>query len=145
MLQDNIILCDGKSGVLLAFDGAMVIFCIDAFVAVHKGAVLPTHATSTDLFLLAGAGFLVSSHFSLSTVLPSLRRGVDDHIFWEAPIFSLPVEVHIDRMEALEAKYERREKLQHLHLLAGICRNQIRPVHPGDTLRARVVCDPGGR
>jgi hypothetical protein len=32
VLQDNIILCDGKSGVLLAFDGAMVIFCVDTFV-----------------------------------------------------------------------------------------------------------------
>ncbi len=125
VLQDNIVLCDAKAGVLLAFDGAMVIFCIDAFVngrAGHPGLVL---MAINGLFLLAAAAFLISCHFSQTTVLPRIRRGREDHIFWEAPVFHLPLERYIETMEKLDAESERRDKLAHLHMLAGICRNKF--------------------
>ena len=125
VLQDNIVLCDAKSGVLLAFGGAMVIFCIDAFVngrGVGMGGLW--HAANA-LFLVSAVGFLVSCHFSLTTVIPRLRRGSDDHIFWEAPVFDLPVEAYVKKMEALDVVMERRDKLGHLHMLAGICRTKF--------------------
>jgi hypothetical protein len=125
VLQDNIILCDAKSGVLLAFSGAMVIFCIDAFVGGHAPHQGPVHLVANGLFLLAAATFLVSCHFSLTTVLPRLRRGREDHIFWEAPVFSLPLDGYIDAMENLDLERERREKFAHLHTLAGICRSKF--------------------
>ncbi len=124
VLQDNIILCDAKSGVLLAFSSAMVVFCIDAFVGGRNGGGW-LHHSANALFLLAGAGFLVACHFSLTTVLPRLHRGGDDHIFWEAPIFRLPVETYVERMAALDVVLERRDKLTHLHMLAGICRTKF--------------------
>ena len=124
VLQDNIILCDAKSGVLLAFSSAMVVFCIDAFVGGRAGAGWLHHAANA-LFLLAAAGFLVGCHFSLTTVLPRIHRGADDHIFWEAPVFQLPVEAYVDRMAALDLAVERRDKLGHLHMLAGICRKKF--------------------
>ncbi len=125
VLQDNIVLCDAKSGVLLAFDGAMVIFCIDAFVGGRDGGFALLHQAANALFLVSAAAFLVSCHFSLTTVLPRLRRGRDDHIFWEAPIFDLPVERYVEQMERLDVVMERRDKLCHLHMLAGICRTKF--------------------
>jgi hypothetical protein len=127
VLQDNIILCDAKSGVLLAFNGAMVIFCLDTFVSAHgasAGAGFLRHAANA-LFLVAAAAFLASCHFSLTTVLPRLRRGREDHIFWEAPAFRMPVERYVDQMEALDNETERRDKLRHLHMLAGICKTKF--------------------
>ncbi len=124
VLQDNIILCDAKSGMLLAFDGAMVIFCIDTFINAHGAspdAGLLRQAANA-LFLAAAACFLVSCHFSLTTVIPRLRRGREDHIFWEARAFRLPVEQYVEQMEGLDTMTERREKLQHLHMLASICK-----------------------
>ncbi|HEY5412216.1 MAG TPA: hypothetical protein VIJ94_15965 [Caulobacteraceae bacterium] len=125
VLQDNIVLCDAKSGVLLAFGGAMVIFCIDAFVGGHSPHAGALHMAANSLFLISAAAFLVSCHFSLTTVLPRLRRGREDHIFWEAPVFDLPVESYIEIMEELDAVKERRDKLAHLHMLAGICRTKF--------------------
>lgn len=128
VLQDNIVLCDAKSGVLLAFSGAMVIFCLDAFVGLHgaapQGSLL--HLGAIALFVLAAAGFLVSCHFSLATVLPRLRRGRPDHIFWEAPFFRLPVDSYVEQMLALDLAVQHEDRLRHLHTLAGICRSKFR-------------------
>jgi hypothetical protein len=126
VLQDNIILCDAKSGVLLAFDGAMVIFCIDAFVGGRAPHLGLEHGLTNALFLLAAGAFLISCHFSLTTVLPRLRRGRDDHIFWEATVFDLPVDQYVEAMEKIDLERERHDKLSHLHMLAGICREKFR-------------------
>jgi Family of unknown function (DUF5706) len=125
VLQDNIILCDAKSGVLLAFSGAMVIFCLDATASVHGSGDLP-HAALMGLFLVSGAAFLASCHFALTTVLPRLVRGDDDHIFWESSVFKQSIEKYIQHMETIDPDTERRDKLRHLHRLAGICRNKFR-------------------
>ncbi|HZC17640.1 MAG TPA: Pycsar system effector family protein [Caulobacteraceae bacterium] len=128
VLQDNIALCDTKAGLLLAFTGAMVIVCIDTIVNVR-----PTHGAFGGLLgpltkivlLLAAGGFLVSSQFSLTTVLPRIVRGREDHIFWESPVFRLPVEDYVAALNALDPAIERAEQLRHLHLLAGICRSKF--------------------
>ena len=125
VLQENILLCDSKSGILLAFSGAMVVFCIDAFVGGRAAAAGELHQAANALFLLAAAGFLVCCHFSLTTVLPRLHRGHDDHIFWEAPVFDLPIETYVEKMQALDVVTERRDKLAHLHMLARICRTKF--------------------
>ena len=125
VLQDNIVLCDAKSGVLLAFSGAMVIFCIDAFLETRHAET--SLGTMINIFLLISAAvFLVSCHFSLSTVIPRLIRGRDDHIFWESSVFKLPVDQYIAAMEAVDTDTERRDKLHHVHMLASICRMKFR-------------------
>src|SRR5215469_3551656 len=106
VLQDNIILCDAKSGVLLAFDAAMVIYCLDAFVTGGGPHQSPLHMGANGLFLVAAAVFLGSCHFCLTTVIPRLRRGREDHIFWEAPVFSLPVERYVETMDELDLRTE---------------------------------------
>ena len=64
VLQENIVLCDSKSGVLLAFGGAMVIFCVDAFVASRSVHPDIAHWIARGLFLVSAITFLVSCHFS---------------------------------------------------------------------------------
>ncbi|HLI67827.1 MAG TPA: Pycsar system effector family protein [Caulobacteraceae bacterium] len=124
VLQDNITLCDAKSGVLLAFSGGMVIFCIETLVAAHQAAGRSISLTEV-LAALAGLAFLVSCHFSLSTVVPRLLRRRDDHIFWESSVFKLSSEAYLAAMEGLDREAERRDMLLHLHMLAGICRSKF--------------------
>jgi hypothetical protein len=135
VLQDNILLCDTKAGLLLAFTGAMVVFCIEAIASMHEAPT--THALislgiKTLLWISAGA-FLVSSHFSLTTVMPRIVRAKADHIFWESPVFKLPVDEYVATMENIDTDVERDDKLRHLHVLAGICRNKFK--HFGSAMR----------
>jgi hypothetical protein len=127
VLQDNIILCDGKSGVLLAFDGAMVIFCVDTFVELqqHVKSVNVWSELLAALFIISGMAFLASCHFALSTVVPRLRRGKVDHIFWEAPVFSLSEDRYVEEMRKLDVSTGWSDKLRHLHMLAGICKKKF--------------------
>ena len=129
VLQDNVFLCDAKAGLLLTFTGAMVIFCLDAVLRFGDGAVgAPAWVGPTVKVVLvaAGAGFLVSSHFSLTTVMPRIVRGRADHIFWESPVFNLSADDYVAEMRTLDPHVERDDKLRHLHLLAGICRGKYR-------------------
>ena len=127
VLQDNIILCDGKSGVLLAFDGAMVIFCVDTFVDLqkHVPALDSWRELPVALFIVSGLAFLASCHFALTTVVPRLRRGKIDHIFWEAPVFSLSEDRYVEEMRQLDVSTGWNDKLRHLHMLAGICKKKF--------------------
>lgn len=128
ILQDNVLLCDTKAGLLLAFTGAMVIFCIDLVAKLGEtgsGASWAVAMTIRALLGLAGAGFLVSAHFSLTTVLPRMIRGRPDHLFWESPVYYLPADEFVAEMQNLDPKVEQDDKLRHVHLLAGICRGKF--------------------
>ncbi|HEY2707792.1 MAG TPA: Pycsar system effector family protein [Caulobacteraceae bacterium] len=127
VLQDNIALCDNKAGLLLAFTGALVIVSIEAIANVPAGTgpYAPAIGLTAKVLLLLGAGcFLASSHFSLTTVRPRIVRSRSDHIFWESPVFHLPVEEFVTALNTVAAETERAEQLRHLHLLAGICRSK---------------------
>jgi hypothetical protein len=126
VLQENIVLCDHKSGVLLAFTGAMVVYCVSELARRPLGDPHGTMKIIIPVILLVAAlAFLISSSFSLSTVMPRIRRGVtEDHIFWEAPAFKLPVEDYVAVMMGLDPVREHHEKLRHLHTLAAICRSK---------------------
>lgn len=125
VLQDNIILCDTKSGVLLAFTGAMVLFALDSFTKAtgaawlgRSGAVLAPGA-----FLISAAALLVSCASSLSTVWPRLRRTPSGgHVFWESTAFTGPAEAYMREMRNLPLAVQYDEKLLHLYTLAGVCR-----------------------
>jgi hypothetical protein len=127
VLQDNIVLCDAKCGILLAFTGAMVIFCLDAVSEPlrHAREGLLLDAAVAAAFLGAAAAFLVSAGISLFTVMPRLRPDIgEDHIFWESAIFRLPVKDYLEQMRRVRIETERDEKLRHLHTLAAVCRSK---------------------
>ena len=128
VLQDNIILCDTKCGVLLAFTGAMVILSLDALKALVGSTRLSEAASyaGAAAFVLAALGFLVSCGFSLATVMPRIRKdSPEDHIFWESAVFKQPVADYVAAMEGLGFAVEHREKLVHLHTLARVCRGKF--------------------
>jgi hypothetical protein len=60
------------------------------------------------------------------TVVPRLRRGKPDHIFWEAPVFALSEEDYIEEMRRLDVAAGWSDKLSHLHMLASICKAKFR-------------------
>ena len=125
VLQDNIALCDTKSGVLLAFAGAMTLFSLDSFTKATGAHWLgPLGAyLAPGAFLISAAALLASASFSLSTVRPRLRRtNTEDHIFWESSAFKAPPEEYLRQMRSLTVEVEYDEKLLHLHTLAGVCR-----------------------
>lgn len=126
VLQDNIILCDQKSGILLAFAAALILICLDGFkgAGIHEAGLAVRAAQG--LLGLAGLAFLVCSYFALTTVTPRIRRGRDDHIFWESPVFRLPVEDYVARFRAMDAALERDNRARYLHMLAAICRTKYR-------------------
>lgn len=124
VLQDNIILCDAKSGVLLAFSGAMVLLCIDTFIGLHRAGDW-AHRLACGVALAAGGAFLVSCHFALATVIPRFHRSRDDLIFWESSIFKLSADEYVGRMKAITVMRQEDDMLHHLHLLARICRTKF--------------------
>jgi hypothetical protein len=129
VLQDNILLCDTKAGLLLAFTGAMVVFCVDAIANAHEAASAHNSLLSFGvkaLFWAAAGAFLVSSHYSLTTVLPRIVRAKADYIFWESPVFKLSPDEYVTTMRNLDPEVAHDDKLRHLHIIAGICRNKFR-------------------
>lgn len=127
VLQDNIILCDAKSGILLTFTGAVVIFCLNSVNLVPEPHRIAAWASLAETlgFIGAAASCLISCAFSFATIKPRIQReNADDHIFWEAPAFKLPVEKYVAQMHALDVRSAHNEKLRHLHTLAKVCRNK---------------------
>ena len=129
VLQDNIALFDTKAAAVLAFSGVMVLYSIDAIATFRLEA--GPHAwlvTVVTRFLLAAAaaGFLLSAMFALSTVRPRVARGSEGHVFWDAAVYKLPITDYLKAMKGFGPAQARDEKLRHLHLLAGICRNKTR-------------------
>ena len=125
VLHDNIVLCDLKCGVLLAFTSAMAIYALNAMAepfAGHRfGAWMGTACLLA--FFASAAGFLISCSFSLATVMPRiLHDQAQDHIFWESPAFTGSADAYLDAMNSLDMHEGRTEKLRHLHTLARICR-----------------------
>ena len=125
VLQDNITLFDTKAAAVLAFSGVMLLYCVDQL-AKYAGASGSYVWIIVGLLSVAAAGFLVSAWFSLSTVRPRVLRSADDHVFWDSATFRLPIADYLAAMKRLDPKVARDDKLRHLHLLAGICRNKIR-------------------
>ena len=130
VLQDNIILCDQKSGILLAFAAAMILICLQGFdvrEAHRTGVSLAIHGA----FAIGAVTFLVSCHFALATVFPRIRRGADDHIFWESEVFKLPVDRYVARFRDMDIEVESENRLRYLHTLASICRAKFRHFRRG--------------
>jgi hypothetical protein len=140
VLQDNIILCDAKSGILLTFTGAVVIFCLNSVNLVPEPHRIAAWASLAETlgYIGAATSCLISCAFSFATIKPRIRRETaDDHIFWESPAFKLPVEKYVARMHALDVRSAHDEKLRHLHALAGICRNKY--AHLGHAMNFALV------
>lgn len=129
VLQDNIILCDAKMGILVAFAGAMVIYCIDMAGrsgALRGGSAWPSMAEAGG-FATAAIGFFVTCAFALAAIAPRIRplQADDDYIFWGARVFRRPLPAFLEEMHGLDVELEHDNKLRHIHVLAGVCRDKF--------------------
>jgi Family of unknown function (DUF5706) len=129
VLQDNIILCDAKLGILVAFAGVMVLYCID--MAGRSGALRGASSRVALAegwgFAVAAIGFFVTCAFALAAITPRIRphQAADDYIFWGAKVFRQPLPAFLDEMHGLSVELEHDNKLRHLHVLAGVCRDKF--------------------
>jgi hypothetical protein len=129
VLQDNIILCDAKMGILVAFSGAMVIYCIDMAgrSGVLRGGSFWLPVAEAWGFAVAAVGFFITCAFALAAIAPRIRphQAGDDYIFWGARVFRQPLAPFLEEMHGLDVELEHDNKLRHLHVLAGVCRDKF--------------------
>lgn len=122
-LQDNIILCDQKSGILLAFGSAVILFCVQALGDVSSKADWIERIRSV-LLMVSAIGFAAACYFALMSVAPRIRKTPDDNIFWGSRVYDASAEDYIARYHDADPDQEMTDKLRHLHTLAGICRDK---------------------
>lgn len=129
VLQDNIMLCDSKMGILVAFAGAMVIYCID--MAGRTGALRGGRSWISTAeawgYAAASVGFFVTCAFALAAIAPRVRPYLanDDFVFWGARVYRQPLAPFIKEMQDLDVHVEHENKLRHLHILASVCRDKF--------------------
>jgi hypothetical protein len=129
VLQDNIILCDAKMGILVAFAGAMVIYCID--MAGRTGALRGGSSWISTAeawgYAAASVGFFVTCAFALAAIAPRVRphQANDDYVFWGSRVFRQPLGAFLEEMHVLDVQREHENKLRHLHILASVCRDKF--------------------
>lgn len=129
VLQDNIILCDAKMGILVAFAGAMVIYCIDMAgrTGALRGGSSWTSTAEAWGYAAASVGFFITCAFALAAIAPRVRphQDNDDYVFWGARVFRQPLGPFLKEMHALDVEAEHENKLRHLHILASVCRDKF--------------------
>jgi hypothetical protein len=126
VLQDNIILCDQKAGILLAFAAAMILVSLEGFSSPEVRKFAAMALVARGAFVVSALAFLASSSLALATVVPRIRKGPDDHIFWESPVFKLPVDQYVASFRDMDVERERENRLRYLHTMAAICRSKYR-------------------
>ncbi|HEX3430643.1 MAG TPA: Pycsar system effector family protein [Rhizomicrobium sp.] len=126
VLHDNIALCDQKSGILLAFSAAMVVFCLQAIPSATADALDPLwRSLLHGLYLLGTAGFFFAAYFSLRVIRPRLHRNDDDLIYWDSKLFRLSESEFVSKMPSLAPDALDNAMRQHLHVLADVCRRKF--------------------
>lgn len=129
VLQDNIILCDAKMGILVAFAGAMVIYCIDRVgrAGALRGGTSWIPTAEAWGYAAAAVGFFFTCAFALAAIAPRVRphQANDDYVFWAARVFRQPLAPFLEEMKGLDVHVEHENKLRHLHILASVCRDKF--------------------
>jgi len=128
VLQDNIILCDTKCGILLAFSALIIQWCLDNVLTLsgYKGAGLPLVCARIEMVLYAFAvlSLFVTIGFTWRVIRPRIRT-TDDHIFWGAKFFNQSEEAFMQTIQNVKGDVLAKDMLHHLHVLAGICREKF--------------------
>src|SRR5260221_14287397 len=92
-LQDNIILCDSKCGILLGFGVLILLWCLDKVLTLtgnaegrHFTAFVALEALSYAFAVLA---LFVAVTFAWKVIRPRIHD-IHDHIYWGSKIFTQP-------------------------------------------------------
>jgi len=126
VLQDNITLCDTKSGILLGFSALVILWCFDRLseAAQHWSASLFLMKLEAILYGIAVLALLATIIFAWRVVKPRIRPS-EDHIFWDSKIFRESETIFASRIQCAAPDALATDMLRHLHVLGGICREKF--------------------
>ena len=137
VLQENITLCDAKSGILLAFSTGLLGWCFDklSYLLPDLPKAGPSLSTSEwlgfipiPLYVLAIFAWAVTIYFAWNSVKPRIRPTAD-YIFWDSSVFKKPQADFANDIRAAEPDLLMENMLGHLHMLAAICREKFHYFH----------------
>ena len=124
-LQDNIILCDAKCGILLGFGALTLLWCLDKLLALSGNGAerhLMSFATLEELlYAFAILALLVTVAFAWRVIRPRIQHS-HDHIYWGSKVFTQPKTDFTIAIQKTDPDVLATDMLHHLHVLAGICR-----------------------
>lgn len=120
VLQDNIILCDTKAGILLAFAALIALRCLDKIHVFLRSSSNPQLLVPGTLYVFALLSVLLTVYFAWKAIRPRIRQ-VQDYIFWGASTFKKSRSTFATEVEGLEDNILAESMLQYLHTLASIC------------------------
>jgi hypothetical protein len=124
--QDNIILCDAKSGILLGFGALVVLWCLDKLLTLGEGGpeLPPVLATAeTILYVAAIVALIATIGLTWRVIRPRISQA-DDYIYWGSKVFQQSEAAFITDIQTADWAVLDRDMLRQLHVLAGICRNK---------------------
>jgi hypothetical protein len=127
VLQDNIILVDAKSGILMAFCAVVVFRCFDKLQEIKTvvASTCPCGLTaSAILYWLAVLGLLVTTIFAWKVVKPRITK-TNDLIYWGADAFLHDLNHFTTAVQSIGQTTLGQDVLQHLFVLAAICRKKF--------------------
>ena len=131
VLQDNILLCDAKSGILVTFAAGVLWRCVQAvadFVIPDPGLLGYVQYLYLILYILAVPAWLVTAYWALRTVRPRIRP-TEDHIYWGAPLFLKSPDEFVAGIRGAAPDALMDGMLRHLHTLGAICRDKYGCFH----------------
>jgi hypothetical protein len=127
VLQDNIILCDAKSGFLLAFAAIVMTRCLDKATELASAraasCICMTHIVLI-LYAVAIVGFICTVVFVWRVVRPRLRPH-DDFVYWGSKIFTGTEMEFAVAVQSVTPSALAVDLLRHLYILAEICRRKF--------------------
>jgi hypothetical protein len=126
VLQDNILLCDAKSGILVIFAAGVLWRCVESvadFVIPDPGLAGYVSDLYLILYILAVPAWLVAAYWAVRTVSPRIGPS-DDSIYWGAPLFLKSQDEFVSAIRGAAPDAQMDGMLRHLHSLGAICRDK---------------------
>jgi hypothetical protein len=131
VLQDNIVLCDAKSGFLLAFAAGVLWRCVEGvanFVMPDPDLAGYVSYLYLILYILAVPAWLIAAYWALMTVRPRVMQACG-HFDCGAPLFQESQDEFVASIRGTAPDALMGGMLRHLHSLAAVCDDKYRCFH----------------
>ena len=119
-LQDNIILCDSKCGILLGFGALILLWCMDKLLALTERSEGYQRILEEVLYGCAIVALLIAVTFAWRVIKPRIHHS-HDHIYWGSKIFKQSADDFALTVQNADSDRLTVDMLNHLHILAKIC------------------------
>lgn len=128
-IHDDVALVDQKTGILIAFSGAAIGFCLDHVRAgaIAGSGILPHAAAiiAQIMFWTATFFFGVSIYIALRVVRPRVLASGGSSLFWKSPLYDLAPKDFVKRIDSMPVTELEQDMLLDLRSIAIICRTKF--------------------